>query len=218
MADVKTFIESLLAKCELDKVKFDFKCPCCAYITKNKDCLIFMYVKDDIDLIEEIFKEQHLLIDEIQSFESFDTGMDRNTALIIMTEECADETIIQNIELDTNYFRKSIICYNIDLLNFFACPDVYSNMRDFLNDRNNFENYKNRHSNEYAFASSLFINIPFLDLPIVEKSVEKLEDQINLKLAELNLVIDRDTFLTLNEDSLSSNKLYAFIKKEFNNA
>lgn len=118
----------------------------------------------------------------------------KNTDLIIifrldsLSKYTAYEKNIFDIEENAYYFKKYVLYYSSEE-NQLIAGKSFNNLKNVLSDHEEFSTYKSDPARPslYNIAARIFIKLPFLEMPDIEKDIVPIDLQITTLVENLNL-------------------------------
>lgn len=112
------------------------------------------------------------------------------------------EKSIFDVEENAYYFKKYVLYYSNEE-NQLISGKNFNNLKTTLSDHEEFSSYKSDPSRPslYSMAARIFIKLPFLEMPDIEKDIVPIDLQINNLVESLNLSDIYNKISTANKES-----------------
>lgn len=179
-----------------------------SYLSKDfniQDYQVTLFYQEEIDNYFIVLDKNIITVDELQNLNDIsiqlfnlikeddltNESFDKNATLIICFNGNVDNNIICNLEENPYLFKKNILKYNseeIESLNTLLNSNYsYENLLLFLNNEEQFEEYKNNSELAYSLLTKFFIKLPFLKFIRQTRDLANLTEIISNKVSEEDL-------------------------------
>lgn len=213
-----------------------------SYLSKDfniQDYQATLFYKEEIDNYFIVLDKDIITDDELQNLNDISIQLfnlikeddltnesyDKNATLIICFNGDVDNNIICNIEENPYLLKKNILKYNseeIESLNTLLSSNYsYENLLLFLNNEEQFEEYKNNSENGYSLLTKFFIKLPFLKCIRQTRNLANLSEIISIRASEENLteiynLINSENFNVQNINSYEHLISNNFLERDTN--
>lgn len=165
-----------------------------SFFKKEKDTLLRYIITYRTDKLEDASFINELIINNTPAELLEAPAFAKNTDLIIvfkldkLSNYKQFEKSIFDIEENAYHFKKYVLYYSNEE-NELIYGKSFSNLKTVLSDHEEFSIYKEEPSRPsiYNMAARIFIKLPFLNMPDIEKDIVPIDLQINTLIDSLNL-------------------------------
>ncbi|MED9197734.1 hypothetical protein RCM73_22115 [Escherichia marmotae] len=179
-----------------------------SFFKKEKDALRRYIITYRTDKLEDASFINELIINNTPTELLEAPAFAKNTDLIIvfqldkLSNYKQYEKSIFDIEENAYHFKKYVLYYSNEE-NQLISGKNFNNLRAVLSDHEEFSTYKADPSRPslYNMAARIFIKLPFLEMPDIEKDIVPIDIQINTLVDSLNLSEIYTKISTANKQS-----------------